>query len=275
MRALAQDLEHWLADEPTAAYPESRVEKTDALVSAAPRLDVRRGRRAGRRFRLVAIVAAAVIEGARRGEEMARKEAETNFDMAQQAVEDYLTNVSENTLLKEQDSVDIRRLRQDLLKSALTYYEKFAARRKNDPLLRQQLAKAYFRVGQITREIDSLPQAMTAFRSAQAIWEPMVEANPNDHELAGNLAECYLAMGKLRSIDSNQAAALEMFSRSRAILEPLRVKTVTSRVISPAWPTVTPKSESRMARLGRIRREPGDPRQSQSHPARFDRPLPG
>ena len=39
--------------------------------------------------------------------------------MAQKAVEDYLTNVSENTLLKEQDSVDIRGLRQDLLKSAL------------------------------------------------------------------------------------------------------------------------------------------------------------
>ena len=67
---------------------------------------------------LVAIVAAVVIEGARRSEELARKEAETNFDMAQKAVEDYLTNVSENTLLKEQDSVDIRTLRQDLLKSA-------------------------------------------------------------------------------------------------------------------------------------------------------------
>ena len=47
-------------------------------------------------------------------------EAETNFDMAQDAVEEYLTNVSENTLLQEQDSVDIRSLRHDLLKSALT-----------------------------------------------------------------------------------------------------------------------------------------------------------
>ena len=39
------------------------------------------------------------------------QEAETNFDMAQQAVEDYLTNVSENTLLKEQDALDNRGLR--------------------------------------------------------------------------------------------------------------------------------------------------------------------
>ena len=60
-----------------------------------------------------------VIEGAERRESEARKEAEHNFDMAQQAVEDYLTKVSENTLLKEQDSLDIRRLRRDLLENAL------------------------------------------------------------------------------------------------------------------------------------------------------------
>ena len=35
--------------------------------------------------------------------------------MAHTAVDDYLTTVSEDTLLKEQDSVDIRSLRQELL----------------------------------------------------------------------------------------------------------------------------------------------------------------
>ena len=44
--------------------------------------------------------------------------------MALKAVDDYLTSVSENTLFQLQDSVDIRRLRQELLNSARSKYYK-------------------------------------------------------------------------------------------------------------------------------------------------------
>ncbi len=239
VRALAQDLEHWLADEPTAAHPEGTLERVLrwfrqhrawTYAAAVALLG----------FAIVALIAAFVIDGyrrnetvarreaeanfdlaqkARRREEIARVEAETNFGMAQQAVEDYLTNVSENTLLKEQDSADFRRLRHDLLQSALTYYEKFAAERKNDPRLREQLANAHFRVGQITGEIGTKAQAMAAFQSALAIWEPLVDSNPHNHELAGNLAACYLAMGRLESVSADFPAALKELARATAILE--------------------------------------------------------
>ena len=154
VRALAQDLEHWLADEPVAAHPERRVERVGrwirqhrnwAVAGAALLVGIA----------VVASVAVVVIDGARRSETTARKEAETNFNMAQRAVEVYLTNVSENTLLNQQDSVDIRTLRRDLLNNALEYYKDFADQRKNDPSLRRQLANAYFRVGQLTTEIGS------------------------------------------------------------------------------------------------------------------------
>ena len=78
-----------------------------------------------------------------------------SFTMAQQAVEDYMTSVSENTLLKEQDSLDSRGLRRELLEDALKYYQRFVRQRSGDPLVRRELAKAYFRVGQITQEIES------------------------------------------------------------------------------------------------------------------------
>ena len=57
--------------------------------------------------------------------------------MAQQAVDDYLTQVSENTLLKEQDSVDIRGLRRELLENALRYYKRFRQRAEQRPILRR------------------------------------------------------------------------------------------------------------------------------------------
>ena len=221
--ALAEDLRRFLASEPITARPVGAPTRLLMWCRRKPVVAGAIGLAAAALVcvSMVAIIAACVIEGARHQEEVARVEAETNFDMAQQAVEDYLINVSENTLLKEQDSLDIRSLRRDLLKSALTYYEQFAAQRKNDPRLRQQLAKAYFRVGQITREIGSTAQAMGAFRSALAIWGPLALANPKEHELAGNLADCYLAMGKLESSDGDFPAAREDLARSRAILERL------------------------------------------------------
>src|SRR5262249_15404680 len=149
---------------------------------------------------LAASIGVGVVERARRSEEVARKEAEANFKTAQQAVEDYLTRVSENTLLNEQDSVDIRSLRSELLTNALHYYQQFVTLRRDDPLLRQELAKAYFRVGQITKEIGKPQEAIEAFRSSASIWEPLSTANPDDPKLQGHLADCYLAIGKLRFV---------------------------------------------------------------------------
>ena len=129
---------------------------------------------------MVATFAVFVVDGVCRGEEDARKEAEANFKMAQQAVDDYLTNVSENTLFKEQDTLDIRNLRQDLLKSALPFYERFLKGRSHDPQLREQLANAYFRLGDITRVIGTSQDAIDYYRSAHDLWEPLAREAP-DH----------------------------------------------------------------------------------------------
>jgi serine/threonine-protein kinase len=221
-RALADDIERWLADEPVAAYPERRLERLGrwhrrhrTLTYAAAAIGAAIG------IALVAWVATVVIEGARRAEEAARTDAMTNFDMAQKAVEDYLTTVNENTLLKEEDSLEIRKLRQDLLKSALEYYERFVAQRRDHPQLRQQLAKAYYSVGEITQEIGSKQQAIEAFRSAAAIWEATATAEPQRHELKGRLADCYLAIGKLQIAADNLTDAMGSLSQARTILEPL------------------------------------------------------
>ena len=227
VRALAQDLEHWLADEPVAAYPERRIERfgrwlrqhrtlTYAAVTALVGIS------------LVATAAAMVIEGGRRRETAARKEAENNFDMAQKAVEDYLTKVSENTLLREQDSVDIRRLRRDLLENALQYYKNFVTQRTGDPSLRQQLANAYFRVGGITGDIGSAHDAIAAFRSAQNIWQAEIKAKPNDDQLKVPLADCSLAIGIRQAALGELKEAMTSFNEARAILEDIAEAAIPS-----------------------------------------------
>ena len=54
--------------------------------------------------------------------------AEQNFHDAQQAVDDYLMSVSDDTLLKQQESSEVRQLRKHLLEDALKYYRRFLAR---------------------------------------------------------------------------------------------------------------------------------------------------
>ena len=168
---------------------------------------------------IVATAAAVLIDGGRRRETAARKEAESNFDMAQQAVDDYLTRVSENTLLKEQDSVDIRGLRRELLENALRYYKRFVSRRNDDPFLRRRLATAYFRVGQITSDIGSAQDAIAAYRSAEGIWEAEAAANPDDDELKKWLADCHLAIGIRQAALGALQEAMTSFRQARSLLE--------------------------------------------------------
>jgi serine/threonine-protein kinase len=220
VRELAQDIEHWLADEPVTAYQERRLERvgrwlrqhrTWTYAAAASLVGVT----------LVATLAAVVIDRSRRREADARQEAQDNFAMAQHAVEEYLTDVSENILLQEQDSVDLRDLRKELLQKGLTYYERFVNQRGDDPLRRRELATAYLRVGDITQEIGSRHNAIAAYDSSRKIWESLAKANPGDAELQGRLADCYIAIGKLQTKIENFNSALKSLDRARTILEPL------------------------------------------------------
>ena len=153
---------------------------------------------------LVATVSLFVLNDARRREAEARGEAEANFKMALNAVDNYLTNVSENTLLKEQDTLDIRTLRQDLLMSALPFYKRFVDARGHDPQLREQLANAYFRLGDITRMIGSQTEALGFYRSALQLWEPLAASTPGNTDFQARLADCCLAIGKLTGDELNR-----------------------------------------------------------------------
>ena len=218
-RALADDIEHWLADEPVTAYPEQRLERlgrwlrqhrTWTYAAAAALVGIS----------LAATIGVIVVDGARRREADVRKEAETNFDMASKAVEDYLTSVSENTLFKQQDSVDIRSLRQELLNTALKYYKSFVSQRSHDPNLRRQLANAYFRVGEITQEIESRDQAIEAFHRPR----PSGNRSPRPTPRIMSFKAAW-PNATWRSASRKRArrppGGDESFDRARAILEPL------------------------------------------------------
>ena len=115
----------------------------------------------------------AVIATQERNEtEQQRQIADKNFGRARQAVDQYLTTVSESQLL---NSPGLQPLRKDLLELALTYYQQFVNERRDDPQLQAELAGAYQRLGEITSQIGSQPQAHESYRQARRILKRLVD----------------------------------------------------------------------------------------------------
>jgi serine/threonine-protein kinase len=169
---------------------------------------------------LVSNSALFVLNDARRREADARGEAESNFKMALEAVDSYLTNVSENRLLKEQDTLDLRTLRQDLLKSALPFYKKFVHERSQDPKLQEQLANAHFRLGDITRVIGRSRDALGYYQSAQNLWEKLAVTDSANLEFQTRVADCDFEIGRLIGSE-NLPESLDWLNRALKVYQEL------------------------------------------------------
>jgi eukaryotic-like serine/threonine-protein kinase len=214
-QALADDLRRYLSGESIHARPVWLATKAWMWCKRKPALSALAS------ALILALLIVLAIEGARRHEAEVRKAAESNLRIAESAVEDILKTVSESTFLQEQNTVEIRGFGKKLLKNALMYYERFVTERSHDSALREQLAKAYFRVGEITQLIESQQRAIEPFRKAQTIWESLVQASPDNEELSVRLAQCDLAIGKQQRLLGDLRAAMTSFALARAILEKL------------------------------------------------------
>jgi serine/threonine-protein kinase len=223
---LAEDIEHWLADEPVTAWPEPAVVRMQRWVrhhrvlvtSAAATLLVatvslvvgvllisvayeneRTARQDAQTAEAKAVAASETAEKRRIEAENNLKEAETqraradaNFAKAMAAVNDYLTHVSETELLQ---NPGMQPLRRDLLVSALKFYQDFLKERENDSTVQTAVAAAFLRVRKIYSEIGETVEARKAAEEAFKRYEALVTSHPEDASLQSGLAECHFWKG--------------------------------------------------------------------------------
>ena len=236
-KALADDVERWMADEPVAAYRE-RFSARLARWTRRHRAGVQAAALALVIISLLATTAAVVVNQARRREEVARSrvtralaneraakaEAQESLSLARRAVDDYFTKISENALLKRQDAAevrDLRSLRQELLEVALEYYNRLAIRGSPDPALRKEQAAAFSRVGQIKNEIGSKEAALEAFQHAEVILTDLATLNPDDATRQRELASSQLTVGEVLVSVGRGDEALRQYARGQGLLERL------------------------------------------------------
>ena len=204
-RALADDVERWIADEPVSARREP--------LSARLARWARRHRTAVAAMGLslctaVVLLAASNVLVSKAQRETARaltrvkeeqgrtvealERADANFHRARQAVEDYFTTVSEDVLL---DEPGMQTLREKLLRTALEYHQVFLQEHANDPDIEAELAVSHRRYGNIASLTGRLNEALSHFRSALEGFEALVRQHPDSLEYKRQVATTLTDLG--------------------------------------------------------------------------------
>lgn len=188
-RALAEDIEHWLADEPVVAYPEHRWERLSRWV----RRHQARAQAIGVSVLVVAavaIVAAFLIEQSRRAEsnalallkiahnqEIAAKEQETLAKQealrrsreTREAVDILLSGMSDAF----DDFPGLTDVRRRLLERAAKDYTRLANEKSNDPDLQLEAMYAVVRLADVNAKLNLMDKARANFQQAEDIIQKL------------------------------------------------------------------------------------------------------
>jgi serine/threonine-protein kinase len=209
---LAADVEHWLADEPVAAHAEPlwtrlrrwcrkhRTLATGVLVAVF--------------VAVIGLTASTILlTAANRRETEAKKQAEENYRLARQAVDQFSRKITTDRRLR-----NLPELRKMLVETSVPYYEQFIQQSAGDPKLRDELAEACERLGLIYDETGTRDKALKWFRQARDGYAQLAAGDARyEYPLARiyyNLASTYRDTYQL---DDALAAYTETLKRYQAL----------------------------------------------------------
>jgi serine/threonine-protein kinase len=222
---LANDLEHWLADEPIVAAPDRFTDRAlrwlrhnwPGAFSAAAALLV---------IAIVSIVFAVILDGQKRAVTTAKNAAEqlaheksllaeserVAKDDARRAIDNYVKVVLEQ--LKDER---FQPLRKTLLADARAYYEELIDRVGRDDADQNELADALVIVGNINRSTGSAAEASKSYLAALDTRRKLVAAESNNLEYQRNLAGVYNILGIHYQDRGEWQQALKFYNDALAI----------------------------------------------------------
>jgi len=249
-KALAEDLERWLAGEPVSAWKEPSLDRARRWL--ARRRTIVLGLRIASVVAIFSVAAftglsvwsnrelatkntqledanarrAALIrdlQSANREVEQARDRAESDFDVALRAIEHFHRAVSLNLDVK--DRPDLKPLRTELLQAPLEFYrvlkQDLQEHAESRPEASARFADAVAGLAQITGEIDSEPNAIRAYQDAIDVLNKLDRDHPKVAKYSFALAQVLLSLGWLQ-LDTNRVEdALVSNDRARALYQRL------------------------------------------------------
>jgi serine/threonine-protein kinase len=218
-RALAEDIEHWMADEPVSAWPEpwarrarrwERQHRTAVMAAASGLLVALAGM-----FSVLVVQARANSELTRSNTALAvaNVRERERFALAMDAVGLFHGEVSEDLLLKEKP---FEGLRTNLLRGAADFYGKLEGllAGQTDPASRAALGRAYDALGELTEKIGSKPEALAVHRKALAVRRELAAATETDVATRVDVARSLLAVGWIQYRTGDMSGALASYEEA-------------------------------------------------------------
>jgi serine/threonine protein kinase/tetratricopeptide (TPR) repeat protein len=247
----AREIQRYLADEPVEACPPSAAYKL--------RKFARKNRRVlatADAFVLLLVAAATVSTWqairATRAETKARKAlalAEERFDLAKEAVDKYLNEVTETQELKGANFHDLRK---KLLETALPFYQKLAEQAPGDPEREAARGRAYGRLGDIRLEMGEYflefgeaTAGLADYRAMHAIFDRLAEAFPAESDYRREASRSLIGQGLLSRRIGRPADAEAAYRAALAVGQQL----VNDFPSIPAYRSDLAKSHNRLAEV--------------------------
>jgi eukaryotic-like serine/threonine-protein kinase len=215
---LADDLERWLAGVPILARPASGVEHAWRWYRRNPVIGSLSDAVASLIVLALAglVISNRMITRERDEAERQRRQAEVNFVRARQAVNDYLTKISEERLLNEPG---MQPLRKDLLETALGYYQGFLGKYRDDPALQSEIADTSLRMGRITKMIGARPDALSSCQTALVIYRKLARDDPDRIDFQYGVADSLIKVGDLQYDTGERTEAMTSYREVIALLK--------------------------------------------------------
>lgn len=153
----------------------------------------------------------------------AQKLSEASFQDALAAVNDFFTHVSEDRLLNEPGTEE---LRHELLDLARDYYQRFLNRRSDDPTVRDEVALSHFRVGLIVEELDSPLAAVASYQKARDLQVALLADHPDENSKEAKatkraLSRTLNALARVATNSGDLDGAEELFHETRKFRQEL------------------------------------------------------
>jgi serine/threonine-protein kinase len=270
-KALAEDVERWMADEPVSAWREpisrrarrwANRNRTAVATAAVAILAVVLGLST---VLIVQTQAKAEIARALRNETRAsaalvaangelnhsRAAMQARYELAVEAIKTFHTGVSEDFLLKEEK---FKALQDRLLKSAADFYGKLGGLlgRETDFASRRALAQANFEVAGLTDKVGRKEAALAAHRSVLSAREALAAEPEADAEMKADLSRSLSAVASLLERTGRTDDAVSTYRRAEDLL-------ATPDGSAPAPATVRAALANCRSRLGSLLNSKGRP----------------
>lgn len=218
---LIADLEHWLADEPTSAYAETRGERVArwmrrhrtrvqaAIVSLAVTATV---------LLLATVLVTRSWQSEKAARELAmrsKQEAVARFAQAREAVDKWLTGAG--YALGHYPSV--QKARERLLELAAHDYEEFSRQRSDDLELEIERGRTYLRLGHVRLVLRDAAGATAAYQQARTLFSELARRSPKSVDCQVELANCQTNAGVVAMETGDIGQADQAYQTSVSQLE--------------------------------------------------------